>query len=87
MASSSATPADPKAPAPNEPASADPADPTMHAPNQLALAAPQVKHQPILNWSHFKPEFFGRPEEDVEAHLLHTNDWMETHNFQQSVKV
>ena len=23
----------------------------------------------------------------MEAHLLHTNDWMETHNFQQGVKV
>ena len=23
-----------------------------------------------MNWSHFKPEFSGRPEEGVEAHLL-----------------
>ena len=22
-----------------------------------------------LNWSHFKPEFAGKPNEDVEAHL------------------
>ena len=22
------------------------------------------------NWSNFKPEFSGRPEEDAEAHLL-----------------
>ena len=34
-----------------------------------------------LNWSYFKPEFLGKPEEDAEAHLLRTNDWMETHNF------
>ena len=44
-------------------------------------------HQQVLNWSHFKPEFASRPEEDVEAHLLHTNDWMVTHNFPQDVKV
>ena len=35
--------------------------------------------QPVLNWSHFKPEFSGKPEDDAEAHLLRTNDWMETH--------
>ena len=80
-------PADPEVPAPNQSAPADPADPTVHAPNQLAQAAPQIIHQPTLNWSHFKPEFSGRPEEDVKAHLLHTNNWMETHNFQQGVKV
>ena len=33
------------------------------------------------------PEFAGRPEEDGEAHLLHTNDWMLTHNFLDDVKV
>ena len=27
-----------------------------------------------MNWSHFKPEFLGKPEEDVEVHLLRTND-------------
>ena len=44
-------------------------------------------HQPALNWSHFKLEFAGRPEEDVEAHLIHTNDWMITHIFLEDVKV
>ena len=34
-----------------------------------------------MNWSHFKPE------EDVEVHLLHTNDWMTTHDFPEVVKV
>ena len=43
-------------------------------------------HQQVLNWSHFKPEFAGRPEEDAEAHLC-TNDWMITHNFPNDVKV
>ena len=31
---------------------------------------------PQLNWSHFKPEFAGKPDEDVEAHFLRTNDWI-----------
>ena len=27
-----------------------------------------------LNWSNFKPEFSGKPEEDADAHLLCSND-------------
>ena len=26
-----------------------------------------------LNWSNFKPKFSGKPEDDAEAHLLHSN--------------
>ena len=33
-----------------------------------------------MNWSHFKPEYSGTPEEDVD-------DWMNTHNFPGGVKV
>ena len=40
-----------------------------------------------INWSHFKPEFSGKPDEDAEAHLLHSNDWMNAHNFVNYVKV
>ena len=40
-----------------------------------------------LNWFHFKPDFSGKPEEDVEAHLLRTNDWMTTHDFPNDQKV
>ena len=40
-----------------------------------------------MNWSHFKPEFSGKPEEDVEVHLFQTNDWMTTHDFAEAVKV
>ena len=40
-----------------------------------------------FNWLYFKPEFSGKPEEGAMAHLLGTNDWMETHNFQQEAKV
>ena len=35
----------------------------------------------------FKPEYAGKPEEDMEAHLLRMNDWMDTHDFQDQVKV
>ena len=78
-------PANPDAPAPNQLAPANPVGPTLLVPNQPiphqpvpnqpalmqpAPAASQIIHQQVLNWSHFKPEFAGRPEKDVEAHLL-----------------
>ena len=49
----------------------------------------QVVQQQQLhrNWSHFKPEFSGKPDEDVEVHLLRTNAWMTTHDFPEAVKV
>ena len=40
-----------------------------------------------LNWSNFQPELSGKPGEDAEAHLLHTNNWMNTHHFVEGVKV
>ena len=40
-----------------------------------------------LNWSHFKSKFSGKAEEDAEAHLLRTNNWMDTHRFQEDDKV
>ena len=52
-------------PPPPPPPPADPAVP--QAPQQPGQ---QVVH---LNWSHFKPEFSGKPDEDTEAHLLCTN--------------
>ena len=39
-----------------------------------------------INWSNFKPEFSGKPEEDAEAHLLHSNDWMNAHHFDEDIK-
>ena len=58
------------------------------------LPPPQQPLQPLQvaqaclqkNWSHFKPEYSGKPEEDVEAHLLRMNDWMNTHDFPEDVK-
>ena len=46
-----------------------------------------VQQQLHMNWSHFKPEFSGKPDEDAEAHLLRANDWMNTHDFPETVKV
>ena len=40
-----------------------------------------------LNWSNFKPEFSGKPEEHAEAHLLCSNDWMDAHCFNEDIKV
>ena len=50
----------------------------------------QVGQQPQhlhINWSNFKPEFSGKPDEDAEVHLLPTNDWMNTHCFANDVTV
>ena len=70
-------------PAPNLPSL--PADPPEgQAPQQTAQPAQQVAH---LNWSHFKPEFSGKPDEDAEAYLLYTNNWMTTYHFVEIVKV
>ena len=44
--------------------------PPVHAP----AAQQPGQHVAHLNWSYFKPEFSGKPDEDAEAHLLHTND-------------
>ena len=51
---------------------------------QPAQQGQQVLH---LNWSYFKPEFSGKPDEDAEVHLLCTNDWMNKHHFMEGVKV
>ena len=40
-----------------------------------------------INWSNFKPEFLGKPEEDAEAHLLCSNDWVNAHCINEDVKV
>ena len=50
----------------------------------MVVAAPQIIYQ---NWIGKKPEFSGKPEEDVESHLLSTGDWMEAHNFPEGEKI
>ena len=47
-------------------------------PPPLQVTQQQQMH---MNWSHFKCKFSGKPDEDVEVHLLQTNDWMTTHYF------
>ena len=52
-----------------------------------APVAPAVPQRPQLNWFHFKCKYAGKPDEDAEADLLRTNDWMDTHKFPDQVKV
>ena len=49
----------------------------VQQPTQPTQQGQQIVH---LNWSHFKPEFSGKPE-DAEAHLLRTSNWMNTITF------
>ena len=48
---------------------------------------PPVPPQPVptvpmaVNWSHFKHELSCKSEEDPEADLLRTIDWIDMHNF------
>ena len=57
-------------------------------PVQLAPADVAPVSQFIYqNWIGKKPEFTGKPEEDVESHLLSMRDWMEVHNFPEGKKV
>ena len=55
-------------------------------PNPLPENLPIPMANQHLNWSHFKPNFSGKPE-DAETHLLKTNDWMTTHDFPDDEKV
>ena len=50
-------------------------------PNPVQNLPAAMAHLQQLNWSYFKPEFSGKPEEKAEEYLLRTNDWMETHTF------
>ena len=63
-----------------------PAQQPPQQPPQHPLQQAQQVHM-HMNWSHFKPEYSGKPGEDVEAHLLRTNDWMNMHDFPDDVKV
>ena len=58
--------------------------PMQPVPAGMVVPTPQIIYQ---NWIGKKPEFSGKPEEDVESHLLSTSDWMEAHNFLEGEKV
>ena len=55
--------------------------------NPVPAQPPILMANNQLNWSHFRPEFSGKPKEDVEAHLLRTEDWMTTHNIPEEEKM
>ena len=56
-------------------------------PNPLPVQPPIPMANNQLNWSHFRPEFSGKPEEDVEVHLLRMEDWMTMHDFPEDKMV
>ena len=56
----------------------------QHQQNQDPAGQQQHLHS---NWSNFKPEFSGKSDEDGEAHLLYSNDWMNAHCLVYGVKV
>ena len=58
-----------------------------HGEGQQPPAQHIVQQKLHMNWSHFKPKFSGKQDEDVEVHLLRTNDWMTRHDFPEAVKV
>ena len=58
--------------------------PVQPVPVGLVVPAPQVFYQNCIGK---KPEFSGKPEENVESYLLMSRDWMEVHNFPNEVKV
>ena len=60
---------------------------TPNAPQTLETLHLLAPHILPLNWSHFKPQYLGKPDKDAEAHLLRTNNWMDTHRFQDHIKV
>ena len=60
---------------------------TSHPADSSSYTAIQPAPVPQLNWSHFKPEFAGKPDKDAEAHFLRMNDWMDTHALPEGVKV
>ena len=75
-------------PTPNPPpAAAPPPPPPQQQQQQQQDLVGQQQQVVYLNWSNFKPEFSGKPDEDAEAHLLHSNDWMNAHHFVEGVKV
>ena len=63
----------------------EPQNPGNFNPIPIQPLVPMANNQ--LNWSHFRPDFSGKPEEDVKAHLLRTEDWMTTHDFPKDQKV
>ena len=69
--------------------------PNLPKPTKTATTTAATTTKPRSNWSttsstfklvKFQSRFSGKPE-DAEAHLLHSNDWMNAHHFIEGVKV
>ena len=58
-----------------------------HAPQVLQIPQHPTQHMPPSHWFQFKPIFSGKQDEDAKAHLLRTNDWIDTHRLQDDNKV
>ena len=58
--------------------------PMQPVPVGMVMPTPHIIYQ---NWIGKKLEFSGKPEEDVESHLISTKHWMEAHNFPEGEKV
>ena len=65
----------------------NPAQPPLNPFLSNITAVPVAQPRLQLNLPHFKPKYAGKPDEDVEAHLLRMNNWMDTHEFPDQVKV
>ena len=75
---------------PSTPSPPAPTQAAQHAQQQQEHHAPhaqQGQQKVHLKWSHFKPEFSGKPDEDAEGHQICTNEWMTIHHFVEGVKV
>ena len=55
--------------------------------NQQQNQDPAGQQHLHITWLNFKPEFSGKPEEDVKVHLLCSNYWMNAHHFVDGIKV
>ena len=62
-------------------------DPPLQPTPQCLQPQPSQQVPLHMNLSHFKPEYSGKCEEDVEAHLLRMNELMNIHDFPEDVKV
>ena len=81
-------PLDAPAEGPIQPLDAPMEEPNQpNQPNQPPILPDPMANPQQLNWLYFKPEFAGKADEDVEAHLLRTSDWMDTHNFPNDQKI
>ena len=74
-------------PSPPEQLPVPPVQPILPPAQSIPTQPFQPAPMPQLNWSYVKPEVAGKPDENAKAHLLRTNDWMDTHAFPEGLQV